>query len=350
MKTSGFTLVELLVVIAIVALLAALILPGLSRAREYAYFTSCKSSMRQMGIGFLVYAADQGRYGGVLPEFINRCKPTYSPYADAVRIGTMKKWLYYGRGGPCGGAGLDFVRQTYDAWKNHLGAGIEWDDTPDAWHVGRPRLPGKYLPIEVFWCPITRVRNWGYRSDAPLTYAGSEENRDKLARNSGVFGFTFFLGTIGCHGYQNKTMGNHHVLEGFGGPGGVPSHPGKCQEPFRPATKSRSMKASNLPSTWIATDCTPVMGELNSPDGLMDYRRNVGHFGPAQTIEGEFRFNVLHLDGHVHDSIWREPDIATDWLFGGYWSHPYGWTWPNGDERKYGFKIDSDFDGAFDRN
>ena len=39
----GFTLVELLVVIAIIAVLAAIIVPGLSRAREYAYFTVCKA-------------------------------------------------------------------------------------------------------------------------------------------------------------------------------------------------------------------------------------------------------------------------------------------------------------------
>ena len=57
-RNRGFSLVELLVVIAIVALLAAFILPGLSRAREYAYFTSCKSSLRQMGIGFVIYAVD----------------------------------------------------------------------------------------------------------------------------------------------------------------------------------------------------------------------------------------------------------------------------------------------------
>ena len=57
-KRDAFTLVELLVVIAIVALLAALILPGLSRAREYAYFATCKSQQRQIGIGLLIYAAD----------------------------------------------------------------------------------------------------------------------------------------------------------------------------------------------------------------------------------------------------------------------------------------------------
>ncbi|MBV9865901.1 MAG: DUF1559 domain-containing protein [Abitibacteriaceae bacterium] len=54
----GFTLIEILVVIAILSLLAAILFPVFSRARESARRTSCASNLKQLGMAFMQYTQD----------------------------------------------------------------------------------------------------------------------------------------------------------------------------------------------------------------------------------------------------------------------------------------------------
>ena len=61
-RTVGFTLIDLLVVIAVIAILAALLLPALAKAKDSAKSAACKSNLRQLNIALQLYVTDYEEY------------------------------------------------------------------------------------------------------------------------------------------------------------------------------------------------------------------------------------------------------------------------------------------------
>lgn len=75
----AFTLVELLVVLAIIALLAALLLPAVARAREKGRSAACLSNLRQIGVALQLYVQDNDNRMPVMRDRPVGAPPTNSP-------------------------------------------------------------------------------------------------------------------------------------------------------------------------------------------------------------------------------------------------------------------------------
>jgi prepilin-type N-terminal cleavage/methylation domain-containing protein len=89
-RRAAFTLIELLVVIAIIAILAAMLLPALSKAKEKGKRIACLSNARQVGAAFQMYQND---YGKLLNPMVDDITDFNAPFAPANPLKLLKPYV-----------------------------------------------------------------------------------------------------------------------------------------------------------------------------------------------------------------------------------------------------------------
>ncbi|MBR6372929.1 MAG: DUF1559 domain-containing protein, partial [Victivallales bacterium] len=146
-----FTLIELLVVIAIIAILAAMLLPALSKAREKSRVISCASNMKQVVFGCIQYYMDWDDF--ILPyeSAIHSQDPNYVNEERTKEISGSVPYTIFAAPYISGGEA-----------KNANGtAATRWGSLPAEWAKGVFHCPSAYALPTMWWTPHYGIPTYG---------------------------------------------------------------------------------------------------------------------------------------------------------------------------------------------
>lgn len=145
LRSPGFTLLELLVVIAIIALLAALLLPALSRARESGRRSACLQNLHQLSLALTLYASDNqdilppplqpgARWPEQLRRYYSALRLLTCPSDGAARNAFVPPKLTSGDAAPRSYA-IDAFADYYASLAGQTNTPPTWNSTPPTLHM-----------------------------------------------------------------------------------------------------------------------------------------------------------------------------------------------------------------------